>query len=68
MDAYGRGITQADLEALPEVQDAVLWQPAQFAPVAVRDAVRRQAFRKDLCEACLGIWVAAGRAKQGAEF
>ena len=38
MDAYGRGMTQGDLDRLPEVQDAVvLWQPGQFAPVAVID-------------------------------
>ena len=37
MDAYGRGMTQADLDGLLEVQDGILYQPGQFAPVAVID-------------------------------
>jgi hypothetical protein len=37
MDINGKGITQSDLESLPEVDDVVLWQPDDEAPSYVTD-------------------------------
>ena len=37
MDKNGKGMTQSDLEALPEVHEIVLWQPDDEAPIYVID-------------------------------
>jgi len=37
MDVNGKGMTQSDLESLPEVGNVVLWQPDDKAPIYVTD-------------------------------
>lgn len=37
MDKNGKGMTQSDLECLPEIGNIVLWQPDDEAPIYVTD-------------------------------
>lgn len=37
MDKNGKEMTQSDLESLPEVDNIVLWQPDDEAPIYVTD-------------------------------
>lgn len=37
MDINGKGMTQSDLESLPEVVNVVLWQPDDEAPSYITD-------------------------------
>ncbi len=37
MDTNGKGITQDDLDLLSEVNDVILWQPDEEAPIYITD-------------------------------